>query len=121
MNALTPAEFPACFADAFSSGDLDKVLSCYWPEAVLVDRDGSEHCGIQAIAAVLTPLLLRRTTMTIAPRFVVQQGATALLRNDFSVFDGERVVFTSSSVEVLRRDDSGAWKLLLDHPYGGNA
>jgi ketosteroid isomerase-like protein len=121
MTARTPDEFPACFAEAFSSGDLNQVLSCYWPDAVLVDREGYEHHGIQAIALVLRPLLMLRASMSIKPRFVIQQGATALLRNDFSVLQGGKVVFESSSVEVIGRDGDGLWKLLLDHPYGGNA
>lgn len=121
MSVRTPAEFSAQFGAAFNSGSMEALMSLYCTDAVLVDSDGAEHRGLGAIADVLRPIVARRCHMAITPRFVIEQGDTAMLSNDFQVLNGPTTVVASSSFEVLHRDASGAWKLLLDHPYGGKS
>lgn len=117
MTSATADQFSGSFAAAFSSGKLDRVLSHYCPDAVLMDRDGTEHRGHDAIARVYRSLLSLGLRMQVKSRFAVETGEIAMLRNDFEVFKGQDVQFKGSSIAVLRRDHEGAWRLLLDQPY----
>jgi len=58
------ADFGAAYADAFSSGERDRVRGMYEPAATLQGRDGRRHDGIDAIAAALATVLGRRLRLS---------------------------------------------------------
>lgn len=116
------ADFGAAYADAFSSGERDRVRGMYEPAATLQGRDGRRHDGIDAIAAALAPVLGRRLRMKTSARFLVEQGDLALTRYDYGLFDVHGViVFSASSSELLRRSADGFWRLAIDLPSGSDA
>ena len=117
MTSPAAERFAISFAAAFSSGQLKRVLDHYCADAVLLDRDGREHRGHEAIARVYRPLLGLDLRMVIKPRFAAEQRNVAILSNDFEVLKGDDVQFRSTSFEVLERGLDDTWRLLLDHPY----
>ena len=116
------AEFGAEYADAFSSGDIDRVRQLYEPGAVLQGRDGKRHDGVDAITAVLQPILFKGLRMETTARFLIEHGDLTLVRFDYSLFDNNGTkVYCASSSELLRRSADGFWRLAIDLPSGSDA
>jgi ketosteroid isomerase-like protein len=116
MRVTSPSQFPSAFAAAFSSGETTAVMALYCADAVLVSPTGEELRGTEAIANYLQWHLARKLTMRISPHNLVIQSDIALLNNRFEVLDGHSVLFSGDSMEVLRRDVDGGWRLLIDQP-----
>jgi uncharacterized protein (TIGR02246 family) len=116
MRVTSPSKFPSAFAAAFSSRDITAVMALYCADAVLVNTTGEELRGTEAIANYLQWHLVKKLTMRISPHSLVIQSDIALLNNKFEVLDGHSVLFSGDSMEVLRRDADGGWRLLIDQP-----
>jgi hypothetical protein len=86
-------------------------------DGVLIDREGAEHRGVDAIGKLLLPLLVSGAVMLITPQIVVEYGTTALLRNNFEVNLQGKILIKSTSFELLCLNDN-VWKLAVDCPYG---
>lgn len=114
MRVTSPGQFPSAFAAAFSNGDLTAVMALYCADAVLVNPKGDVLRGTEAIANYLQWHLTRKLTMRISPLNLVIQSDIALLNNSFEVLEGHSVLFAGDSMEVLRRDVDGGWRLLID-------
>lgn len=109
------------FARAFNSRRIENMLSLYEPEAILlVDGSGCDLVGLQAIAEEFTRLLAAPGTMVSLNNFCVCRGDIALLRADFALRDGERVIASGSTAEVIRRQNDGSWLYLIDHTVGAS-
>lgn len=109
------------FARAFNSRLIENLLSLYEPAAtLLVDGSGREFTGFDAIAQELTRLLTAPGTMTSRNNFCIRHGDIALLRADFALRDGERVIVSGSTAEVVRRQDDGSWLYVIDHAAGAS-
>ena len=123
MSGVSVAtDFGAVYAEAFSSGDINRVRQLYEPEAVLQGRDGKRHDGVNAIAAVLQPILCKGLRMETSARFLVEHGDLTLIRFDYSLFDKKGAkVYCASSSELLRRSADGFWRLAIDLPSGSDA
>ncbi len=117
-----PTDFGEAYAQAFSSGDIDRVLRMYEPTAVLQGRDGKRHDGLDAIAAAFRPTLAKGLRMETAARFLIEHGDITLIRYDYTLLDANGAkVFSASSSEVLRRCSDGFWRLTIDLPSGSDA
>jgi ketosteroid isomerase-like protein len=117
-NATSAEAFSQRFASSFCGGVLEEVLNLYWPQAVLLGPQGEQHRGVGAIAQVLRPLLTAKLQMTLSTLSMVEADGVAMVRNEFQLLKGSRCLWSSVSVEVLRRGPDGEWRLLIDDPYG---
>lgn len=109
------------FARAFNSRRIENLLSLYEPEAtLLVDGGGRNFIGLAAIAEELARLLAAPGTMISRNNFCICHGDIALLRADFTLRDGERLIVAGSTAEVVRRQDDGSWLYLVDHAAGAS-
>ena len=116
-----PADFGAAYAEAFSSGDIKRVLPLYEPTAVLQLRDGKRHDGIDDIAAAFQPILAKGLRMETSARFLVEHRDLTLIRYDYSLFETSGTkVYSASSCELLRRSADGCWRLAIDLPSGSS-
>ena len=120
-TVLSPAEMNAAFAAAHNGGRVEDLLALYAPDAVLLVRDGTERRGHVAIRAELAALLTLGRRIAAANRFAHVAGDIALIgaewRLDATGSDGRTPAVAARSAEVLRRDASGRWLYLLDHPF----
>lgn len=116
MRVTSPGQFPSAFSAAFSSGETTAVMALYCDDAVLVSPTGEELRGTEAIANYLQRQLARKISMRISPHNLVIQSDIALLNNRFEVLDGQTIVFSGNSIEVLRREEDGGWRLSIDQP-----
>lgn len=117
MTRANPSDLPALFAATFSSGNRGATMDLYMPDAVLIDQQGAEQRGRDAISKLLRTVLASGAAMSITPQSVVEYGCIALLRNNFEVKLRGQILIKSTSFELLYLDGD-SWKLAVDCPYG---
>lgn len=120
MTVTEPAHMNAAFARAFNHRSLAALISLYEADAILRVTDSeTDLIGHAAIAEELSRLLQAPGTMTSRTRFCIVHGDLALLRADWDlVADDGSVVASGSSAEVVRRQDDGTWRYVIDHAIG---
>ena len=112
---------------AFNAGDLAALLSTYEPDALLVPGPGAAPLqGHDAIAASLRALVDLGATGSFTPRHWLVQDDIAFSSVSFTLAggtdaDGNPVEVHGVTTEVLRRQENGSWKYVIDHPFGGSA
>lgn len=113
-----PQEMNETFARAFNSRKLESLLTLYETDAVHLDGSGSSATGLDAIGAELARLLEAPGIMVSRNNFCVVHGDVALLRADFALRDGDRLVASGSTAELVRRQADGTWLYVIDHAAG---
>lgn len=116
-----PNEMNETFARAFNSRKLENLLALYQPDAVLlVDASGSSAVGHEAIGNELSQLFLAPGTMVSKNNFCVVHGDIALLRADYALRDGDRLIASGSTAELIRKQADGSWLYVIDHAGGAS-
>jgi ketosteroid isomerase-like protein len=122
MAVTRPEEMNAAFGEAVSSGDLERVLALYEPEAVLAPRPGTRARGLEEIRTALEELVALGGTMRSRNLWCMEMGELALLRGEWTLestaVDGSPHALTSRTAEVVRRQPDGTWLYVLDHAFG---
>ena len=117
-----PGDLIPALAAAYNEGRIESLLKLYDPDAVVVDKDGAEHRGREAVAQQLEVLLALKGTMTGKIRYELVYGDFALLSNEWRVQTkddkGAPLVVSGRSAEVARRQADGRWLYVVDHPTG---
>jgi ketosteroid isomerase-like protein len=114
----------AAFADAVNSGEIERLLALYEPDALLAPEPGRRARGHDEIREALLGLLALGGRMTSANAYCMQVDDLALLQGDwrFSATgpDGSPVELAGRSAEVVRRQGDGSWRYVIDHPFGSD-
>jgi uncharacterized protein (TIGR02246 family) len=122
MTVSDPAMIHHAFAEAVNAGDLDRLLSLFDDEAIVIERSGDQTSSPTAIRRHLEQLLALRPTMKIQATHAFVRADTALLCShwtaDVTTPDGAPVSLEFRGSEVARRDADGTWRLLIDNPWG---
>ena len=117
---LSPEELLTRFGERVAAQALDALVSLYEPAAVFVPKPGIVHTGRAAIAGALSEMLALSPVMETHVREVHQADDIALAIVDWSLRgtapDGSAVTQSGRSADVLRRQDDGTWRVLIDHP-----
>ncbi|MCW5977489.1 MAG: DUF4440 domain-containing protein [Bryobacteraceae bacterium] len=125
MAFTSPAQAHAEFTAAFNAGDLDALCDMYEPDAAFVpELDAEAVRGMDAIRQGLAAFLALKGTIKIDTVFAHQCGDIALSRSRWTLSatgpDGSPMLLSGSSTEVLRRGSDGAWRHIIDHPFGAS-
>jgi ketosteroid isomerase-like protein len=124
MAVVQPGEMNAAFADAVSSGDVERVLALYEPDALLAPRPGERARGLGEIRAALVELLALGGRMESRNVWCMEVGDLALLQGEWRLVgtapDGSPVELSSRTAEVARRQPDGTWLYVLDHAFGSD-
>jgi len=119
FTVSVPHEMNPIFAQAFNTGDINKLLALYEEGAVLRIDAERTFTGKAAIAAELQTLLSMPGKMVSHNNFCIEHGNIALLRADHSIVDADgATIFSGSSAEVVRRQANGTWLYIIDHAMG---
>ena len=125
MPINRPDEFHRIFGDAFNSGDKPALLDMYEEDAALALGPGDEARGRDTIGAALDRFLALNGKMTLQTTYVIEAARLALLRSHWHLEgtgpDGKPVTMEGDSLEVLRRQPNGTWRVAIDHPFGAGA
>ena len=124
MPAHTPEECDLLLFDVIDTGDLDSALDLYEPDAVFVVSPDHVVTGHSAIREVLQGMIAAGATGKIESVTVVPSadGSVAFTRAKGSSTapgpDGEPVTMHFHSIEVVRKQPDGTWRIAIDDPSG---
>ncbi|HKE42646.1 MAG TPA: SgcJ/EcaC family oxidoreductase [Casimicrobiaceae bacterium] len=125
MSARTPQDVDRLFAEALNAGQLDALVALYEPQGTLMPSPGKLVTGTAAIRESLAGFLAGKPKMTITARLVAQSGDLAVTSAKWEMSmtgpDGKPANMTGESVEVVRRQDDGSWRAVIDLPFGAVA
>jgi uncharacterized protein (TIGR02246 family) len=115
-----PQELMTRFGECVAAQSLDALLALYEPSAVFVPKPGVVLTGRAAIGRALAEMLALSPVMETHVREVHQADDIALVIVDWSLRgttrDGSAISQSGRSADVLRRQDDGTWRVLIDHP-----
>jgi uncharacterized protein (TIGR02246 family) len=122
MPATSPEQAIQQFSQHLNEGDLEGALALYEPDATFVPQPGQAISGLDAIRSALTGFVTLRPKMTGEIQKVLEAKGTALVINKWTLEgtqpNGTPITIGGQSADVLRRQEDGTWRVLLDDPWG---
>ncbi|MQY42690.1 DUF4440 domain-containing protein [Epibacterium sp. SM1969] len=109
---------------AFQTGDIDTVMNSYENKAAVAFEPGAPTTTTEEQIALFTAWSASK------PSFSYPNGHEVITVGDLSLHiapwvmqaktpDGELVEQSGLSVAVLRRQQDGSWRMVIDNPHGG--
>jgi uncharacterized protein (TIGR02246 family) len=120
-----PAAIHQRFCEACNAAELERLLTLYEHDAVIVERTGEITRGIGAIREHLSGLLAMQPAMRILNSKTVVAGEVAQLsshwRCEVVAPDGSTAHLEYHGSELSRRQPDGSWRLVIDNPWGAES
>ncbi len=120
--ASTPAELMNDFFAKFNAGDIEGVLAHYEPDAAFVDEPGKVAHGTDAIRESLSNFFAMKPTLTNVKTETIVAGDMGTNYTKWSLAgtgpDGEPISMEGVAIDIIRRQPDGAWKMVIDNPWG---
>jgi ketosteroid isomerase-like protein len=117
MGASSPDEASKLFEARFGAGDLDGLVELYEKDAVFTNARGA-FTGHGAIHEVLAGYLSTGASITFNDSVAFEAGNLALVHWSWTMNFPDGRVAEGATAEVLRRQDDGSWKFVIDNPDG---
>lgn len=122
MSGFDPQAFSDQFSRTFNGGDVDGLVAMYAPDAVYVVRPDKVVSGA-ALRKALSDLLAFKPHIEADLQSCVTAADTALLIQTWSLSiprndGGPPVRRSGTGTDILKRAESGEWKILIDNPLG---
>lgn len=108
----------ATLAAAFNSGDVNTVMKMYDVSGIFVPEPGNPVSGKQKFEDSIKAILSIKGRMEIKTVYCLQTGNIAVGRSEWNITDGDEVKVSAKGIEVMRQQDDGTWKILIDHAFG---
>jgi uncharacterized protein (TIGR02246 family) len=107
--------------DAFNAANIDSLVALYEPNAVLV-VNGQPVAGHELIRNAYESFLARRPRMSLKTRSaVIFDDSLAVLHGDWILHPAPNDELGKTtrglSTEVVRRQEDGSWRFVIDSPY----
>lgn len=121
-GAKKPEDISKLFLKHTKAKNLDGLVGLYEDDAVLVTLDSKQIKGRDAITKNMREHLSRNPAMTVGETNVTASGDVALLHIRWNYKgtrpSGEKINFSRTSTDVLRRQDDGTWRIVINRPGG---
>jgi ketosteroid isomerase-like protein len=118
MGASEPGEVIKLFDKFFSSGDMEGLMTLYEDGAVMPGEEGPVE-GKAGIREALQGFLSSGAKLRFGQSAVFQAGDLALTHNAWTMDNPDGTTQEAVTAEVVRRQQDGTWKYILDNPFGG--
>lgn len=124
QTVATPEACDRVLLAALESGDLETTVSLYEPTATLFKKSGSTVTGHEQIRIANAALIAIKPTFTIEFIKTTLSGdqTIATTRMKASLVgiaeDGREIRGDIHTLEVLRKQNDGSWRYIIDDPYG---
>jgi ketosteroid isomerase-like protein len=123
-RALVPEDCDRILLAALQAGDIETSVALYEPGAALFSKSGEVMSGHDAIRTNNAALIALKPTFHIECIVTTMNGdgsiATTRMkaRLEGTRPDGRPVSSAMHTLEVLRRQDDGSWRYVIDDPFG---
>jgi uncharacterized protein (TIGR02246 family) len=124
MPAHRPEECDLNLFEVIETGDLDAALALYESDAIFVASPDQVVTGHAAIREVLQGMMAANTTghLDAVTAVASADGSIAFTRAKGSSTspgtDGKPVTTHFHSIEVVRKQPDGTWRIIIDDPSG---
>jgi uncharacterized protein (TIGR02246 family) len=123
MQATEPQRAIELFSDCLNRGDLEGALALYAPDASFAPQPGEKVSGTESIRGALEGFLALEPTIEGEIQSVLDTGELALVHNRWTLRGrqpgGDQVSMQGVSADVVRREQDGSWRIVIDNPWGG--
>ena len=107
-----------CLAAAYNSGDVETVLSMYDLSGFLVAGDNIPVTGKQGFTEKVKEILSVKGKMEIKTVYCLEAGDVAIGRSEWSITHEGEVKIAAKGIELMKRQQDGTWKIIIDHAVG---
>ena len=108
----------SALAAAFNTGDVATVLNMYDSSGIIVPEPGKPVSGKAQFEEAIKAILAIKGTMEIKTVYCIQTGNLAIGRSEWNITDGEEVKVSAKGIELMKQNEDGTWKILIDHAFG---
>jgi ketosteroid isomerase-like protein len=105
-------------AGAFNTGNVATVMSMYDVDGIIVPEPGKPVSGKKNFEEAIKAILSIKGTMEIKTVYCLQTGNLAVGRSEWNITDGAEVKVCAKGIEVMRQQQDGTWKIVIDHAFG---
>lgn len=106
---------------AFENKNIDEVMACYEPKAVVVFEPESPVSDTNVLREMFTGMSMANPVFTYSGHEVFLSGniATHIAPWEMTAKapDGTEIKQSGLSVTVLRKQENGTWLMILDNPH----
>jgi ketosteroid isomerase-like protein len=122
MSTATPEQVLESIVSGINSGNLESLMPLYEGDAAFATEPGSLAHGPAGVREALTGFISMEGELDLKVTRVLEVDDLALVMGTWS-FDGtgphgEPVRLESRNADVLRRQDDGTWRFVIDNPWG---
>ena len=122
MSRETPEQVLKSIVDGINAGDLDTLLTLYEPDAGFAAQPGSLGHGLEFVREALAGFIAMQGKLDLKVTRVLEASDLALVIGVWSFAgtgpEGGSVNLSSKSADVLRRQEDGSWRFVIDNPWG---
>ena len=118
----TPQQVLDSIVTGINSGDLESLMPLYESDAAFAAQPGELAHGASGISEALTGFISMDGELDLHVTRVLEVDDLALVIGVWSFEgtgpDGEPVHLAARNADVLRRQEDGSWRFVIDNPWG---
>ena len=119
---LTARRVDEIFQEAMNEGDLDKAMALYDDNAVFVQEPGKpEITGLDNIREVIKQFQSIKPKLKVEVVQFVEADDVAFFTLKWEINgtspEGEAIQMSSYDGNVVKRQEDGSWKTIIDNPF----
>jgi uncharacterized protein (TIGR02246 family) len=119
---MTPEEVLSSVVKGINTGNLDSLMMLYESNACFATQPGQLAKSPESISQSLRNFINMNGKLDLKVKRVLQASDLALVITEWSFSgtgtDGKPVNMAARSSDVLRQQANGAWRFVIDNPWG---
>lgn len=119
---MTPEEVLNSVVVGINTGDLDSLMKLYEPNACFASEPGQLAQSPDSVRQCLRSFIDLKGKLDLKVKRVLQASDLALVTTEWSYSgtgpDGNPINMAAKSADVLRRQEDGTWRFVIDNPWG---
>lgn len=119
---MTPEEVLNSVVVGINTGDLDSLMKLYEPNACFASEPGQLAKSPDSVRQCLRSFIDLKGNLDLKVKRVLQASDLALVTTEWSYSgtgpDGNPINMAAKSADVLRRQEDGTWRFVIDNPWG---
>lgn len=119
---MTPEEVLNSVVVGINTGDLDSLMKLYEPNACFASEPGQLAKSSDSVRQCLRSFIDLKGKLDLKVKRVLQASDLALVTTEWSYRgtgpDGNPINMAAKSADVLRRQEDGTWRFVIDNPWG---